>query len=83
MATYQVEATDGSVWEINAPEKATKEQVLDYAKNQTGGKDVQFYSGKKFDGDPGKIIWDNPATAIVGVPLKEKSIFDSEAFCVF
>jgi hypothetical protein len=34
MPRYQVTAPDGTKWEVNAPEGATQEQVIDYAKKQ-------------------------------------------------
>lgn len=34
MATYEVKAPDGSTWEVNAPDQASEQDVLSYAKNQ-------------------------------------------------
>jgi len=34
MPRYQITAPDGKAWEVNAPEGATQDQVLEYAKSQ-------------------------------------------------
>lgn len=36
MATYEVTAPDGSKWDVNAPDSATQDQVMAYAKSQWG-----------------------------------------------
>lgn len=41
MAKYRVTAPDGTTYEINAPDDATEDQVLDFARSRIGGPDQQ------------------------------------------
>jgi hypothetical protein len=41
MATYEVTAPDGSKWDVTAPEDASQDQVMAYAKSQWGAQKEQ------------------------------------------
>lgn len=41
MATYEVTAPDGTKWEVSAPDNASQDQVLEYAKSQWASKPAE------------------------------------------